>query len=81
MVGGQHGQRIRPDLVGHVAVGRHPVGADDDEVDVVGGHERPGHDVGHQRGVDPEPVELPGGEPGPLEDGPGFVDPHPRIFA
>ncbi len=81
VVGGQHGQRVRADLVGHVAVGRHPVGADHDQVDVARGHERAGHHVGHQGGGDAEPVELPGGEAGPLEHGPGLVDPHPRALA
>src|SRR5581483_11364699 len=46
MVVSQHGERVGADLVGHVAVGGHPVGADDDAVDLTRRHEATGGHVG-----------------------------------
>ena len=41
----EDGQRVRADLVGRVAVGGHPVGADDDDVDLATRHQVAGRDV------------------------------------
>ena len=64
----QHGQRVGADLVGRVAVGRDPVRPDEDDVDLAAGHQVPGGHVGDQRVRDAGLGELPGRQPGALED-------------
>ena len=66
---------VRPDLVGRVAVGGDPVGADEDDVDLAAGHQVAGRDVRDERVRHAGLGELPGGEPGALEVRPGLVDP------
>ena len=73
--GGEHGQRVRADLVGGVAVGRDPVGTDEDDVDLAARHQVPGGHIGEQRVRDAGLGQLPGRQPGALEVGPRLVDP------
>ena len=63
----QHGQRVGPDLVRGVAVGRYPVGADDDQVDLAAAHQMTGGDIRDQRGRDAVLHQLPRRQPGPLQ--------------
>ena len=49
VAGREHGQRVGADLVGRVPVGRHPVRADEDDVDLAAGHQVSGGHVGEQR--------------------------------
>ena len=72
---GEHGQRVRPDLVRGVAVGGDPVGADDDDVDLAARHQVAGGDIGDQRVRHLRLRQLPGRQPRALEIGPGLVDP------
>ena len=72
---GEHCKGVRADLVGHVAVGRDPVGTHDHDVDIAAREQRAGHRVGDDGVGNPEPIELPRGEPRALEQGPGLVDP------
>ncbi len=65
---GQHRHGVGADLVGKVPVGRHAVAPQKDQV-----HEAGGHAVGDEGGGDAVPHQLPGGEPGPLEEGPCLV--------
>ena len=78
---GEHRKGVRADLVGHVAVGRDPVGTHDHDVDIAAREQRAGHRVGDDRVGNPEPTELPRGEPRTLEQGPSLVDPnlHPLV--
>ena len=71
----EHGEPVRADLVRGVAVRRDPVGAGDDEVDLAPRHERRGCSVGDHRVRDAELLELPGGQPAPLEERSRLVDP------
>ena len=64
----QHRDRVGADLVGGVAVGGDAVGADHHEVDVAGAHQRTGHALGDDRGVDAVAHQLPRGQPGPLQE-------------
>ena len=73
----EHGERVRPDLVRHVAVGRDPVGADDDRLDLAAGEEVAAHPVGDQLDRDPVARELPRGQPRSLEERPGLGGEHP----
>src|SRR5438445_779434 len=70
----EHGQRVRADLVGEVAVRRDAVGADDHEVHLRLAHQRARDGVGNDGARDPGMPELPGREPGALEHRPRFVD-------
>ena len=74
VAGGQGRQRVRPDLVGRVAVGRDPVGADEDRVDRARGEQGSGGRVGDERVGDAGLLELPGGQPGALEIRSRLVD-------
>jgi len=65
---------ICPDLVRRVAVGRDPVRADEDRVDLSGRDEVTGGDVGDERVGDAGLRQLPGRESGALKVGPGLVD-------
>ena len=71
----QHGQGVRPDLVGRVAVGRDPVRPDEDDVDLAARHQVAGGDVGDERVRDAGLGELPGRQPRSLEVRPRLVDP------
>ncbi|HEV2871054.1 MAG TPA: hypothetical protein VG409_06485, partial [Actinomycetota bacterium] len=73
---GQHGQAVGADLVGGVAVGGHPVAADQHGVDQAAGHGRAGGGVGHHRDRDAGGDQLPGGEAGALEQRPGLGGQH-----
>lgn len=66
------------DLVGGVAVGRHPVAAYKAGLDPSVLHHHRGHVVTDQGDVHPRLMQLPGGEPRPLEQGPGLVGEHPQ---
>ena len=70
---GQQGDAVGADLVGRVAVGGDPVGADDDQLDLALLHHLGGHVVADQGDGDAPPLQLPGGQPGPLEQRPGLV--------
>ena len=62
-------QAVGADLVGHVAVGRHPVAADDHGVDRPG-RDQPGRGrVDHQLVRDPHAGQLVDGQAGALEEG------------
>ncbi len=63
----EDGHGVGADLVGSVAVGGDAIGADDDEIDVPGAHQRSGHALGDDRGVDAVAHQLPGGQPRALE--------------
>src|SRR5256885_6658761 len=58
----EHGQRVRADLVGEVAVRRDAVGADDHEVHLRLAHQRARDGVGNDGARDPGMPELPGRE-------------------
>ena len=65
-----------PILLATSPFGRDAVRADDHDVDVAGRHERAGGDVSDERVVDAQPIELPCGQPCPLEHRARLVDPH-----
>ena len=73
--GGQ-GVGVGADLVGHVAVGRHAVTADDDGVDLAGGDQAGGGAVDDQLVRDPEPAQLVDGQAGALQQRPGLGGQH-----
>ena len=75
VAGREHGQRVRPDLVGRVAVGRDPVRADEDDVHLAAGHQVTGRDVRDERVRHAGLGQLPGRQPGALQVRPGLVDP------
>ncbi len=77
----QDGQGVGPDLVGRVAVGGDPVGADDDQIDLSLLHEKSRHVVRDQRAGDLFLHHFPGGQSRPLEDGAGFIDIDMELFA
>ncbi len=62
-----------PIFVHHVAIGGHPVGADDHEVHAILAHQMRRRAVADERAVDAGGAEFPGGEAGALEHGPGLV--------
>ena len=66
MIVGQHRHAVGADLIGKVPVGRHPVAAQEHQVDLPLGHQAGGHVVGDEGGGDAVLHQLPGGEPGPL---------------
>ena len=78
VVFGQDGHSAGADLVGGVAVGRHPVAAYKAGLDPSVLHHHRGHVVTDQGDVHPSLMQLPGGEPRPLEQGPGLVGEHPQ---
>ena len=69
---------VGADLVRGVAVGRDPVGAGDDAVDLAAAHQMRGRRVRDHRVRDAERLELPGGQPRALEQRPRLVDPDVR---
>ena len=73
---GQHRHRVGADLVGHVAVGGHTVGAHHHRVHAPLLHHVAGHVVGDERHRHLLLAQLPCGEPGALEEGPGLVHEH-----
>ena len=75
MIGREDGKGVRPDLVRGIAVGRHPVRADEDRIDFARSHQRTRGHIRDQRVRNAGLFKLPGGEPGSLEVGPGLVDP------
>ena len=76
MVCGEHGERVRPDLVRGVAVRRDAVGAGDDQVDLPPRHQRGRGGVGDHRVRDADRLELPRGEARPLEQRSRLIDEH-----
>src|SRR5579871_951243 len=74
MLAGQNCQAIGADLVGDIAVGGDAISAHEDGVDARLAHEMRRHVVGNQREWDVFLLQLPGGEPRALQDGPGFID-------
>ena len=62
------GERLEvgADLVGHVAVGRHPIRAKDDHIHLARAHEMAGGVVRDQVHGDLGPHQFPGREPRPL---------------
>ena len=79
---GQNGDAVGADLVGGVAVGGDPVGPDDDHLNLAFPHHLGGHVVADQSDGDAAALELPGGQPGTLEQRPGLVgkDMHGRAL-
>src|SRR6266516_2234396 len=77
----EHPQCVRTNLIGDVAIGRDAIGAYDDQVDRPARDEMPSHVVGDQRLRDASLLELPGREPGALEEGTGLVDENMRPLA
>ena len=75
MPGGEHGQRVRADLVGGIAVGRDPVRADQHDVHLAERHQVPGGHIGEQRVRDAGLCQLPGRQPRALQVGSRLVDP------
>ena len=72
---GQDGHPGGADLIGGVPVGGHPVAAHEAGVDLPLLHDQACHIVADEGAVHPRPLELVGGEPGSLEEGPGLVHP------
>ena len=72
------GEPVGADLVRGVAVGRDPVGADDDAVDPPAAHQMRGRRVGDHRVRDAERLELPRRQPRALQQRPRLVDPDVR---
>ena len=70
---GEQGHAVGADLVGGVAVGGDPIGADDDRLDLAFLHDLGGHVVADQGDRDAAVLQFPGGEPGTLEQRPGLV--------
>src|SRR6185437_14303334 len=69
----RQGEGVGADLVGHVAVGRHPVGPDDDRVGVsLADQERAGA-VGREVVLNAKLAQFPGGEPRSLQQRTGLV--------
>src|SRR5579884_897520 len=66
----QHGERIRSDLVGHVAIRSNTICAHDHGVDLSLLHEVAGHSVGDYGNGNPEHRKLPSGEPRTLQEWP-----------
>ncbi len=64
----EHGDHIGADLVGDIAVGGYPVGADDDRIDLAAGHQVTGHAVGDQCHRDAILREFPRGQPRALQE-------------
>ena len=73
---GQNGHSAGADLVGRVPVGGHPVAAHKAGLDESPLHHHGGHIVTDEGHIHPRLLQLPGGEPGPLEEGPGLVGKH-----
>ena len=69
----QHGDRVCADLVGHIAIGRDPIRADDADLNLPLTHEATGHIVCNHRDRDLILHEFPGGQPRTLQHGSGFV--------
>ena len=74
----EHRERVGADLVRGVPVRRDAVGARDHAVDVTGRHQRRGGRIGDHRVRYPGRLELPGGQPRPLQERPRLVDPDVR---
>ena len=73
---GQNGHSAGADLVGRVPVGGHPVAAHKTGLNGAVFHHHGGHIVTDEGHIHPRLLQLPGGEPGPLEEGPGLVGKH-----
>ncbi len=78
---GQDRHAVSADLVGGVAVGGDAVRPQDDQVHLPLVHQGGRGPVGDEGVGNPQLAQLPGGEPGPLEEGPGFVHPHGKALA
>src|SRR5258705_367592 len=74
--GGHLMQRGMVDLVADIAVGGHPVGSDDDQIDHATPHQMAPGIVRNDRVGHTVMAEFPGGERGALIPGPGLVDPN-----
>lgn len=70
---GQDGQRIGPDFIGGIAIGRDAIGADDDFINFPLLHQKARHIIGNQRGGDFFLFHFPGGKSRSLQDRPGFI--------
>ncbi len=81
MLPGEHRHAVGADLVGDVAVGGNPIGADHHEIDLPELHHRRGHVVGDHGGVDAVPDQLPRGEPRTLQERPRLVRQHRHLLA
>ena len=71
--GGQQRHAVGADLVGRVAVGGDAVGPGHDGLHPALAHHLGGHVVADQRHVDPALLQLPGGQPGALQQRAGLV--------
>ncbi len=78
---GQQGHAVGADLVGRVAIGRDPVGSDDDFLDLAFPHHLRGHVVADQGDRDSTPLQLPGGQPGSLKKRPCFVGEDAQVLS
>jgi glutamate carboxypeptidase len=70
---GQDSDAVGADLVGHIAIGGHPVGADDDGLDLALAHEAGCHVVAQDGGGDAVVHHLPGGEARALQERPRLI--------
>jgi hypothetical protein len=68
MAARQHGDRIRTDLVGYVAVRRDAVRAHDDRIDASAAQEKSGSAVRNQRDGNRVALELPRRQPRALQE-------------
>src|SRR5574337_342901 len=77
----EDGQGIGPDLVCHVAIARDPVCPDDDEIDLAPLHQVPDHVIGNKRDRDAFLLQLPGSQPGALQERSRLAGPHRQSSA
>ena len=77
----EEGHGVGADLVGHIAVGGNAVRPHDGQLNLTLGQEPAGHVVRDQSRRGCRPAQLPGRQPGPLEERAGFVHKDMHFFA
>ena len=78
---GEHGNAVCADLIGGVAVGCNPVGADDHHSNAAFFHHLAYHAVANEDSVEAALLKLPGGESRSLQEWPSFVDEDLKVSA
>mmetsp|Transcript_31394 Transcript_31394/g.77797 ORF Transcript_31394/g.77797 Transcript_31394/m.77797 type:complete len:220 (+) Transcript_31394:1104-1763(+) len=77
----RHRQIERPDFVSDVSIGGHPVGTEDDGIDLALVHEEAARTIHDQVVGDPALTQLPACQLGPLQPRPGLVHIHMEVLA